>query len=104
MCCILSYTKSLMFWQRVEMHVTANGCTCFFTLLPLLSYNISKNHNRIGNDGALALGNMLKDNTTIVELYLSENKIGNEGAISLADGLKVNSTIVKLNLSKFDNK
>jgi Leucine Rich repeat len=44
--------------------------------------------NCIGNEGALALGDALKDNATLAVLHLVMNGIGDEGAQALADALK----------------
>ena len=50
-----------------------------------LKYNTSLttlelNDNRIGDDGAAALGECLKYNTSLTTLNLSGNKIGDDGA------------------------
>ncbi|KAL0238378.1 hypothetical protein GEMRC1_012851 [Eukaryota sp. GEM-RC1] len=58
----------------------------------------SKNEH-IGNDGAIALADALKVNSTVTKINLECNSIGTEGAIALADALKVNSTVTKISLS-----
>ncbi|KAL0229348.1 hypothetical protein GEMRC1_013966 [Eukaryota sp. GEM-RC1] len=56
--------------------------------------------NRIGSEGARALAEALKVNSTIIEIYLDKNSIGPEGARALAEALKVNSTIIEIYLDK----
>ena len=54
---------------------------------------------RIGDVGAIAMGNALKTNSTLTDLNIGANGIRAQGAVSLAAGLRVNSGIVRLNLS-----
>ena len=54
--------------------------------------------NEIGPEGAIAIADALKINTSIKELNLWKNKIGPEGAIAIADALKINTSIEELNL------
>ena len=53
---------------------------------------------RILADGAKALAEILKTNTTLREINLWGNNIGNEGVIKLAGALRENKTLTKLNL------
>ena len=46
--------------------------------------------NNIGDKGAVAIGEALKVNVALQELYLSDGIIGDAGAMALAEGLKVN--------------
>ncbi len=65
--------------------------------------------NQIGKEGAEALADALKTNSSLQTLNLSSeyygrrgaaaNQIGNEGAEALVDALKTNSSIQTLNLS-----
>ena len=65
--------------------------------------------NRVGDRGASLLANVLRNNTTLRHLKLSncfaallrligDTGIGDQGAILLADCLKVNTTIETLDL------
>ena len=54
--------------------------------------------NKIGPEGASALGEALKVNTVLTFLGLWLNNIGDEGAEAIAEALKVNATLTKLNL------
>ena len=51
-----------------------------------------------GESGARSLGAMLRRNTSLHEVHLSENELGDEGAAVLVDGLLFNSTLMKLDL------
>jgi Ran GTPase-activating protein (RanGAP) involved in mRNA processing and transport len=51
-----------------------------------------QNHN-IGDKGAIALADGLKQNTTVRLIDLSHNKIGEVGIVALAEAIKQNATI-----------
>ena len=53
----------------------------------------------IGDEGAAAIAEALKTNTTLTKLCLNTNNIGDEGARALYESLKSNSTLTTLNLS-----
>ncbi|KAL0251810.1 hypothetical protein GEMRC1_001022 [Eukaryota sp. GEM-RC1] len=57
------------------------------------------NFNSISSKGAIALAEVLKINDNIVKLDISDNSIGDEGAVALAEALKVNSTVTAINLA-----
>ncbi|KAL0237968.1 hypothetical protein GEMRC1_012442 [Eukaryota sp. GEM-RC1] len=50
----------------------------------------------IGTEGAIALADALKVNSTVTAIILGENSIGAESAIALAEALKVNSTVTEI--------
>ncbi|KAL0240793.1 hypothetical protein GEMRC1_006029 [Eukaryota sp. GEM-RC1] len=52
--------------------------------------------NSIGSEGAIAIADALKVNSTVTDVHLEDNSIGNEGAIAIADALKINSTVTEL--------
>jgi hypothetical protein len=54
--------------------------------------------NKIGLEGASALGEALKVNAVVTTLYLSNNSIGDEGAKAIAEALKVNAVVTTLGL------
>ncbi|KAH3732179.1 NOD3 protein [Pelomyxa schiedti] len=56
-------------------------------------------HNAIGEQGASALANCLKQSTSLIELDLSYNTLSDTGAQALSRGLKYNTTLTALNLS-----
>ena len=55
--------------------------------------------NQIGDEGAKVIADALKTNTSVTVLYLPGNQIGVEGAKVIADALKTNTTLTKLYLS-----
>ena len=60
--------------------------------------NLNLCDNDIDDAGAAGLADALKFNTTLSVLNLSENSIGDAGAANLADALKWNKTLTELNL------
>jgi hypothetical protein len=48
--------------------------------------------NRIGDEGAAALADALKVNTSVATIFLMSNQIGKLGALALAYALKVNTS------------
>ncbi|KAL0248107.1 hypothetical protein GEMRC1_003344 [Eukaryota sp. GEM-RC1] len=68
-------------------------------LNPCLKLNmINLKNNMIRTEGAIALFEVLKTNSTISVICLQSNSIGNDGAIALAEALKINSTVREINL------
>jgi len=63
-------------------------------------------YNRIGDEGAEALGEAIKTNPSITKLNLNRNQIGDEGAIALAEALQTNTSITALGLygNQIENK
>lgn len=56
--------------------------------------------NGFGNEGALALGEALKFNKTLVHLNLNNNRLTNEGVGMLCRGLELNDTLRVLRVNK----
>lgn len=59
--------------------------------------------NKIGDVGAQALGEALKENLSLKELFLYKNQIGDIGAQSIADGLKNHPAILSLDILLWNN-
>jgi hypothetical protein len=59
-------------------------------------------NNKIGPEGASALGEALKVNAVVTTLFLSMNSIGDEGAKAMAEVLKINAGLTYLRLDKND--
>ena len=66
--------------------------------LELLSLGLSC--NKIGDEGAKALAEMLRNNQTIENLSLSSNQIGPDGGETLIASLCDNTTLSKLLLAQ----
>lgn len=49
--------------------------------------------NGFGNEGALAMGEALKFNSTLVYLNLNNNRLTNEGVAMMCKGLEFNDTL-----------
>ena len=60
-----------------------------------------QNHN-IADKGAIALAEAIKQNTTVRFINLSHNKIGEEGIVALAEAIKQNATIELVVLEGID--
>jgi len=70
-----------------------------------LDEDIDEEYDKYGvysiiEDYAIAIANMIKENTTIVKLNLERNCLGEFGIDVIADALCVNTTITNLNLSR----
>ena len=48
--------------------------------------------------GASCVGELLKVNNSLQELYMRDNDIGDDGMSSVADGLQCNKTLTELNV------
>ena len=59
----------------------------YSSLLHSLSYN------ELGDEAGKAIGNALKFNTSIKEIYLGGNKLGDEAGKAIGNALKVNTSI-----------
>eukprot|EP00944_MAST-04C_sp_MAST-4C-sp1_P011864 g11864.t1 len=53
---------------------------------------INLNRNNIGDEGAKAIGEALKVNTSLTLILLSSNEIGDEGGKAIGEALKVNTS------------
>jgi len=56
----------------------------------------------LGDAGAIALAEILKQNTTVRLIDLSHNKIGEEGIVALVEAIKQNATIELVVLEGID--
>jgi Ran GTPase-activating protein (RanGAP) involved in mRNA processing and transport len=60
--------------------------------------DINLRNNQISDEGAAALADALKVNTSLTSIRLGYNKIGTEGAAVLADALKLNTSVTTMSL------
>lgn len=72
-------------------------CALFLSIA-LISLGLS--HNRIGDDGAEALAEMLRENNTLESLSLSANDIGGEGGDKIIAALTQNTSLRSLMLAE----
>ena len=56
---------------------------------------LSLQGNKIGDKGAIEIGEGLKTNTTLTALILDNNNIGVEGVKAIAEALKKNKTLTR---------
>jgi len=61
--------------------------------------NLQLNNNKLGDDGASAVANLIKANSTITHVHLSGNGIGDSGVAALCSALGPDSLVVDLDLS-----
>ena len=54
----------------------------------------------IGDDGAAAFAEALRSNTSLTELHLGGCNIGDDGAAALAEALRSNTSVTRLNLQR----
>ena len=54
---------------------------------------------KIGDAGAIALAEILKQNTTLEQLAIQNHSIGDKGAVALAEAIKHNTTVRLIDLS-----
>ena len=80
-------------------HVGTKALAQALKSIDMITLNLSGNDNAIGDDGAVAIAEVLHHNSTLQELRLSTNSIGDDGAVALAKALHHNSTLKRLHLS-----
>lgn len=61
--------------------------------------NLNLTGNEITDIGSKNIGNILKDNSTLLSLGMAKNNIGDIGVTSIAASLKCNTTLTELNLN-----
>jgi Ran GTPase-activating protein (RanGAP) involved in mRNA processing and transport len=89
----LSFSDCKTEKQQVELARALASSTCRVATLGLCS-------NKIRGDGAVALADALKANTSVIEIDLHNNEIWDSGAVALADALKTNTSVTTINLRR----
>jgi hypothetical protein len=87
----------------IDLHLNDIGDEGASALADALKVNtsvktINLGCNRIGNEGAAALADALKENMSLTTIDLASNGIGDQGASVLADALTVNTSVTSINL------
>ncbi|KAF9948443.1 hypothetical protein BGZ72_009648 [Mortierella alpina] len=99
----VSKTNSALTISLENNLITTGTTDAFCSTLKTIStityqYTLDSAGNSIGSEGAKALAETLKINSTVVTLNLQRNSIGDDGTKALAEALKTNSTVASLNL------
>lgn len=98
----LEANKSLRLLNLTNNGIGVAGAFCIAALLELPRPTLERvivDENRIGTEGAAAIANALRSNTSLESLSLRNNEIGSQGAAALSDALQHNSTLRRLDLS-----
>jgi Ran GTPase-activating protein (RanGAP) involved in mRNA processing and transport len=66
------------------------------SLHTIRSVDLTRTH--IDDEGAVALADALKANTSVTNMNLGGNKIGDEGASALADAIEANTSLTNIDL------
>ncbi len=86
----------------IQAGMSANEAPLLFVnLQDLVNRKLVKmdlRRHQIGDAGARALAEVLKEDRTLIRMDLKGNKIGNAGAGALAEVLKINSTLTQIDL------
>eukprot|EP00055_Hartaetosiga_balthica_P007562 m.26161 g.26161 ORF g.26161 m.26161 type:complete len:120 (+) comp5830_c0_seq3:102-461(+) len=80
----------LYYWDANQFHLFAS----------LDMVTVSLEGNKIGDEGAEKLGEMLSENNGLTWVTLDRNKVSNEGAGHLRKGLKRNKTMKSIYVLK----
>jgi len=92
------FALSKLFLQDNVISRIDEFCDAILYDQDLLFVNLSR--NQLTDNAAFAVGEMLKVNQTLTELFLNGNNISDDGAIVIGEGLKENHSLVILGLSR----
>ena len=79
-------------------HVGAKALAQALKSIDMITLDLSRSNNAIGDGGAVALAKALHHNSTLEKLHLFSNSISDDGAVALAQALCHNSTLKRLDL------
>jgi Ran GTPase-activating protein (RanGAP) involved in mRNA processing and transport len=99
----LSEAKQIQLISLVGCEVDNDGCKSICEALIKSKANLVQldlRENKIGENGAKHIKELLRVNSSIKVLSLSRNKLENSGMRSIGKGLSMNSSIVFLDVSK----
>ena len=86
-------------WSRMQLCDQGANAVAEFLKFNTTVTTVYLGGNQIGDEGAKAIAESLKVNTTVTEVILGGNQIGDEGAKAIAESLKVNTTVTRVYLS-----
>jgi hypothetical protein len=98
---IMSFQSSHLVIRKDQL-AKLGGVESLSRILGLNSYikelSLWGGDNGIGDDGALAIAEMLKLNSTLQVIGLEGNRIEDDGALAIAEALEFNSTLQEIDL------
>ncbi|KAL0244722.1 hypothetical protein GEMRC1_008804 [Eukaryota sp. GEM-RC1] len=86
--------KLVIDWRKLSSELK----NCYDQMVRNEVSAIGLSNNSIGPEGAIAIAEALKVNSSVTEIYLENNSIGPEGAIAIAEALKLNSSVTRIYL------
>ncbi|KAL0229657.1 hypothetical protein GEMRC1_009722 [Eukaryota sp. GEM-RC1] len=86
--------KFVIDWSKLSSKLK----NCYDQMVRNEVSTINLYNNSIGPEGAIAIAEALKVNSSLSTINLYNNSIGPEGAIAIAEALKVNSSVSTINL------
>jgi hypothetical protein len=95
------YDKEIVMLKRLGVALQRNSHLKKLSILKVISFGIEG--TTAGDEGAAALGQALKFNTTLAELEFWSTEITNTGAAALANGLQHNHYTALTSLILYDN-
>jgi len=95
------YDKEIVMLKRLGVALQRNSHLKKLSILKVTSFGIEG--TTAGDEGAAALGQALKFNTTLAELEFWSTEITNTGAAALANGLQHNHYTALTSLILYDN-
>ena len=78
-------------------NITSKGVKPIFEVKALQRLDLS--NNNLSDDGAVIIGDSLKNNNTLLELNISHNDITNKGTKNITEVIQINTILKNLNLS-----
>jgi len=86
-------------WNHVGSHVRGVQALCDVLKDNTTVMNLDLRNNKIGVDGARVIADMIRENTTLTHIDLSWNDFGVEGGHLLLEGIQMNNQLVDVQLS-----
>ncbi|KAL0244800.1 hypothetical protein GEMRC1_008882 [Eukaryota sp. GEM-RC1] len=86
--------KLVIDWSKLSSKLK----NCYDQMVRNEASTIDLSNNSIGPEGAIAIAEALKVNSSVSGINLNNNSIGSEGAIAIAGALKVNYSVTRIDL------
>jgi hypothetical protein len=92
--------KSICFkWNHIGSHIRGIQALCDVLKENTTIMQVDIRNNKIGVDGARVIADMIRENTAITHLDISWNDFGVEGGHALLEGIQMNNQLVDCQLS-----